>query len=137
MDWDLIEEIGGEEELQNLMGAFYDRLFEDLMIGYFFEGKDKARLIEFQIDYVYAHLGNRKGIYRGEPIRKAHKNLAILPGHFDRRHQILKEILEEFEVSARVREAWLELDQAMRPLVLRQGGDVWQKKVDPRDEEPS
>lgn len=121
MSWDVIEEVGGETRMQELMRAFYDRIFDDMMIGFFFAASDKEALIASQIDYVHAHLGSRLGRYQGPPIRQAHQKMPILVGHFDRRHQILKDVLAEFDVPEHVREAWLGLDRAMRDLVIRQG----------------
>lgn len=125
--WDVIEEVGGRARMEALMRAFYDRLFDDLMIGFFFAMSDKEALIASQIDYVHAHLGSRQGRYQGPPIRQAHQKMPILVGHFDRRHQILIEVLEEFEVPEHVREAWLGLDRAMRDLVIRQGDQARQE----------
>lgn len=119
--WDVIEEVGGEERMQRLMGRFYDRLFDDVMVGFFFAGSDKQALIRSQIDYVHAHLGGRHGDYTGPSIRCAHAELPILSGHFDRRHQILIEVLEEFDIPQKVRQEWLKLDRVMRPMVLEQG----------------
>ncbi|MFU8806179.1 MAG: group I truncated hemoglobin [Bradymonadaceae bacterium] len=122
--WNLAEEIGGEARLIELMTRFYDRLFEDMMIGFFFVGKDKEHLIHSQIEYVSARLGDRGGEYTGPPIRKAHVKMPILVGHFDRRHQLLKEVLEEFGVPEHVRKAWLELDLSLRDLVVRGGAEA-------------
>lgn len=119
--WNLIDELGGEERVQELMREFYDRLFDDVMVGFFFVNSDKEALIRSQIDYVHAHLGDRSGDYRGASIREAHAALPILPGHFDRRHQILKDVLQDFGAPEEVRRAWLALDRAMRPMVLKQG----------------
>lgn len=120
-NWDVIEEVGGEDAMWSLMSRFYDRLFDDLLIGFFFENSDKDRLIRSQIDYVHAHIGSRRGSYDGPSIRQAHADLPILKGHFDRRHQILTEVLEEFDVPQEVRRAWLGLDRAMREMVINQG----------------
>lgn len=123
-DWDVIEEVGGADEMQALMTSFYDRLFEDVMVGFFFVSSDKEALIRSQIDYVRANLGGRHGTYEGQPIRRAHVDLPILPGHFDRRHQILKDVLHDFDVPEEVRHDWIALDLAMRPMVLRQGREA-------------
>ncbi len=123
-DWNFIEELGGESAAETLMRSFYDRLFEDVMIGFFFVNSDKEALIRSQIEYVHANIGGRQGSYEGPSIRKAHRELPILSGHFDRRHQILKEVLDDFEVPEKVRDAWISLDLAMRPMVLRQGKEV-------------
>ncbi|WP_158542731.1 group I truncated hemoglobin [Lujinxingia litoralis] len=119
--WDVIEEVGGAERMEAMMRAFYDRLFDDLMIGFFFMKSDKEALIASQIAFVHAHLGSRQGDYAGPPIRRAHQQMPILVGHFDRRHQILREVLDAFSVPEHVKEAWLGLDRAMRDMVIRQG----------------
>ena len=123
-EWDFVEELGGEEMAEELMRSFYDRLFADVMVGFLFINSDKEALIRSQIEYVHANIGGRRGSYEGPSIRKAHRSLPILSGHFDRRHQILKDVLEDFEVSEKVRRAWIALDLAMRPMVLKQGKDV-------------
>lgn len=120
-DWDIVDEVGGAARMEAMMNRFYDRLFADLLIGFFFEGSDKEALVASQIAYVHAHLGSRDGNYEGPSIRKAHADLPILVGHFDRRHQILREVLVEFEVPERARQAWLALDRAMRDMVINQG----------------
>lgn len=107
--------------MRTLMRRFYDRLFEDVLIGFFFVDSDKEALIRSQIDYVHAHVGTRRGDYGGPSIHRAHADLPILSGHFDRRHQILTEVLDEFDVPDHVKQAWLELDRSMRPMVLKQG----------------
>lgn len=123
-NFDVIEAVGGPAVMKRLMTLFYDRLFDDILIGYFFDQSDKEHLIESQIAYVHAHLGTRKGRYEGPSIRRSHQKLAIGAGHFDRRQRILEQVLEEFEVPLNVREAWLNLDLAMRPMVLKHGAKL-------------
>lgn len=126
-NWDVIEEVGGKQRMQELMREFYDRLFDDVFVGFFFRDSDKEHLIRSQIDYVHANIGSRDGTYEGPSIRKAHEDLPILAGHFDRRHTILTQVLDDFDVPEHVREAWLSLDRAMRPMVLKQGKQARQK----------
>ena len=120
-DWDVIDEVGDRETMEAMMRRFYDRLFDDVIIGFMFADSDKEALVQSQIDYVYANIGNRAGDYEGPSIRRAHADLPILSGHFDRRHTILGETLREFDVPEYVREAWLKLDRSMREMVLNQG----------------
>jgi hemoglobin len=119
--WNLVEEVGGMQRLEALMRDFYDRLYDDIIIGFLFQPHDKERLIRSQIDYVTAHLGDRSGTYDGATIRKAHTDVPVLPGQFDRRHLILREVLEEHDVPGYVRKAWLELDASLRDFVLNLG----------------
>ncbi len=123
-NWDVIEEVGGQERMEALMRRFYDRLFDDVFVGFFFRNSDKEHLIRSQIDYVHANLGSRSGSYEGPSIRRAHAELPILAGHFDRRHTILEQVLCEFEVPEHVKSAWLGLDRSMRPMVLKQGKEA-------------
>jgi truncated hemoglobin YjbI len=120
-DWNLIEECGGEAALKTLLRDFYDRIFDDVIIGFLFANSDKEALIESQFDYVTSVLGDRSGSYDGPTIRAAHQNLPILGGQFDRRHMLLKVVLLEYGVPEHVMDAWLELDQSLRDFVVNMG----------------
>lgn len=128
MSWNLSERVGGELAFEATIRDLYDRMFSDMLIGFFFDGKDKERLIKSQMAYLSAHLGDRAGTYAGPSIRRAHESLAILPGHFDRRHHLLREVLKVHDVPNDVQEAWLAFDQSLRPFVIREG----KKAVDQR-----
>lgn len=123
-DWDLAEEVGGEERLRTLVADFYDRVFDDALIGFMFEGHDREQLVEMQVEYARARLGVADVEYTGTPIRRAHDSLPIRAGQFDRRHDLLREVLDEYDVPGHVREAWLELEQRLRDLVLQTGEEV-------------
>lgn len=121
MSFNLAEELGGEDALRALLRDFYDRLFADVLIGYFFARSDKELLIDSQYHYLTAHLGDRSGTYEGPSIRRAHEALGILPGHFDRRHKLLEDVLNAHSVPAHIAEAWLSFDTTLREFVLREG----------------
>lgn len=125
--WRLAEEVGGNARLHEILTDFYDRLFDDALIGFLFQGHDKRHLIEMQAEYLRARLGDADVDYTGEPIRAAHDDLPITVGHFDRRHAILEDVLADWEMPDRVREAWLELDQTLRDLVVRTGEEAREK----------
>jgi len=122
--WNLAQEVGGEANLLKIIQDLYDRIFDDMMIGFFFQPHDKSRLVRSQLEYVSAHLGDRSGVYEGLSIRRAHASLPILSGHFDRRHQILRDVLMDHQVSELVREAWIAFDLSLRDLVVREGKKV-------------
>lgn len=119
--WNLAQDVGGDAALLKILQDFYDRLYADMMIGFFFQPHDKAHLVQSQFHYVSAHLGDRSGTYSGPSIRNAHHKLPILSGHFDRRHQILLAVLREHEVPAHVQEAWVGFDLSLRDFVVREG----------------
>lgn len=111
----------GPERLEAIVRELYDLLFDDVLVGFLFAPHDKETLIASQQRWLRAHLGDRAGEWHGGSIRALHHHLPILPGHFDRRHFLLKGILERHEVPEHVREEWLSLDLALRPLVLNLG----------------
>ncbi len=134
-DWNLIEELatqeqGGDQRLLAMMVRFYDLQFADLMIGFLFIGKDKLHLAKSQAEYVSAQLGKNRTPYDGPPIRKAHLNVPILIGHFNRRLVLLAQVFEEFDVPDHVREAWLSLDTSLRDLVVRTGQGARENLLD-------
>jgi len=123
-EWLLADEVGGEEVLREIVADFYGRVFEDAMIGFLFTGLDREALIDRQVEWARANLGAGEVEYRGTPIREAHASLPIRPGHFDRRHDLLREVLEEYGVPEHVRDSWLELEQQLRELVVRTGEEA-------------
>ncbi len=128
----LYDEIGGEEALRRVLRTLYDRLFDDLMIGFLFAGKDKEQLIEHQVWFTAKVLGGPSR-YEGRSLPDAHAALPLLPAHFDRRHQILKEVLEQHHVPPRVREEWLRVDRSLRHAVLKSGEEARARARSARD----
>ncbi|MGA2451297.1 MAG: group 1 truncated hemoglobin [Polyangiaceae bacterium] len=108
---------GGEAGLRTVLTRLYDRAFDDPIIGFLFVGKDKARIVEGQVAFTAAFLGGPRG-YRGRPLPEAHAQLPLLPGHFDRRHRLLEEVLCDQGVHESVRRQWLDVDEGLRGSVL-------------------
>ena len=103
-----------------VMRRFYDRLFDDVMIGFFFLGKDKERLIAQQQLFMNRLMGAATP-YRGPSMPEVHRPLDIFEGQFWRRHTILSEVLAETDLSEELREAWLALDRGLLDKVVRPG----------------
>ena len=112
--------IGGPEKIRAVIQSLYDRLFEDPIVGFLFQGKDKAHLVAQQLIFTCAFLGGPER-YTGKPLPEVHAPLPLLPGHFDRRHRLLEQVLEEQSVPAEVRRVWLRIDTSLRPSVLAAG----------------
>jgi truncated hemoglobin YjbI len=118
---DVVAAAGGLEGMRVILRDFYDRLFVDPMVGFFFAGRDKARLVELQLQFTARALG-ADVVYEGRPMPEAHAGLPpILPGHFDRRHKLLADVLAAHGVPDEAREAWLAYDRSFRRAVLRMG----------------
>lgn len=122
----LYETIGGEERVRAVLQSLYDRLFEDPMVGFLFQGRDKARIVEQQLAFTCHFLGGPQR-YEGKPLPVVHAALPLLPGHFDRRHKLLEQILEEQNVPLDVSRAWLSIDESLRPSVLAAGEQAREK----------
>ena len=116
----LFDRIGGDA-LRVVITDFYNRLFGDLMIGFLFEGKDKARLIEREWEFTANFLGGNVR-YQGRPIRTAHANSPIFGGHFERRLQLLRQAMAANNVDADVQASWVEHTQALRDQVTGDKG---------------
>jgi hemoglobin len=116
----MFEELG-EAKLRAIMDRFVDRLFDDLMIGFFFRNADRARVKEKEFEFAAQHLGGQLP-YTGRAIDRAHAAHPIMGGQFMRRLQILKEVLEEHAVPEPIREHWIKHTESLRSLVTRDAG---------------
>jgi hemoglobin len=119
----LYEAIGGEEAVRVVLQALYDRLFVDPIVGFLFEGKDKVHIVEQQLAFTCGFLGGPQR-YTGKALPEAHASLPLLPGHFDRRHYLLAQVLTEKGVPDEVRRVWLRIDESLRPSVLAAGAEA-------------
>jgi hemoglobin len=122
----LYDLVGGDAKVRAILASLYDRLFEDRMVGFLFEGKDKERIVELQTAFTCSFLGGPQR-YEGKPLPEAHASLPLLPGHFDRRHWLLEQVLREHGVPEAVRLAWLRIDEALRSSVLAAAAEARDK----------
>ena len=116
----LYDDMGGEPALRAVLRSLYDRLFDDVMVGFLFAERDKEHLIEQQLWFTARFLGGPSR-YEGKSIPDAHAALPLLPGHFDRRHRLLEQTLRAHAIPESVREAWLAIDEGLRSSVLAAG----------------
>ncbi len=116
----LFDQIGGDA-LRAVIEDFYERVFADIMIGFLFIGKDKQRLIDKEWEFT-AQLLDGEVKYTGKPMREAHAKSPILGGHFERRLQILKNVMADHDVPAPVRERWIEHTLSLRAQVTADKG---------------
>jgi hemoglobin len=114
------DRIGGDA-LRAVIADFYDRVFADVMIGFLFQGKDKARLVQLEWEFAARMLGADVK-YTGRPMRAAHAQLPIFGGHFERRLQILREAMRDHGVDPEVQRVWIEHAQALRSQITSDKG---------------
>jgi hemoglobin len=116
----LFERIGGDR-LRAVITDFYARVFDDVMIGFMFAGKDRQRLIDKEWELAAALLGADVK-YTGRPMRAAHAQHTIFGGQFERRLQILRETLRDHAVDADVQQAWIDHTLSLRNQITRDRG---------------
>lgn len=115
----VFQELGGENRLEEILLDFYHRMKSDILIGYFFEGKDIHQIARNQKHFLMVAMGIQQS-YLGKLPGQAHEKLPyILPGHFDRRLTILKETLESYHLSTDAIQTWIELEEAFRPVLVK------------------
>ena len=102
--------------LRVVLEDFYNRVFADTMIGFYFAGRDKARLVEKELELTLNALGGPVS-YSGRPLTEVHRPLRIAGGHFDRRLQILKEAMAAHDLPIEIRNAWIEHTVKLRSLI--------------------
>lgn len=117
------EAIGGEPVVRRVLEALYTRLFDDALVGFLFEGKDRRHIVEAQVGLTCAFLGGPQR-YEGRPLPEVHARLPLLAGHFDRRHFVLGEVLREQGVRAEAAAEWLRIDRSLRASVLAAGEEA-------------
>lgn len=117
----LYEKIG-KPRIQQVIERLYDRLFEDPLLGHFFFQRDKAILIARQLEFTLRLLGDMESLYRGKPIPVAHAPLGIRAVHMARRQKVLETVLMECGVEAEDAKAWLERENQLRHLIIKNPG---------------
>lgn len=112
------ERLGGEAKLTQIVDRFVEAVAADLMIGFFFDGVDLARVKRHELELARTHLGGPAG-YSGRPIQAAHAKHSIREGHFARRLKLLEETLAACGVASEIAQRWLAHDRRLRESVVR------------------
>ncbi len=107
------DRIGGEPALRAIIDEFVDRMFDDVMIGFFFRRASRERIKEMEYQHAAEHLGGPVR-YGGRPLREAHAPHRIMGGQFARRAKILSDVLGAHGVPEDVREEWLAHVESLR-----------------------
>jgi hemoglobin len=110
------EHIGGEPGLTAIIDDLVERMSRDPMIGFLFERVNLSRLKRLEFEHAANHLGASIP-YTGRDLQQAHRRHPIMGGHFGRRRQLLKQVLEAHNVPEDIREAWLATQDALRAQV--------------------
>ena len=114
----LIVAIGGPVKLRSLLTLFYERMAQDLMIGFFFEGRDLKKIVDGQTQFILMASGFIER-FEGKGPSTAHVALPpILAGHFDRRLILLREVLSAEGVPEQWIALWIRFEESFRLVVV-------------------
>ncbi len=107
-----------EAALNKLVLHFYTKMESDVMVGFFFTGRDLAKVAGQQSQFMLYALG-LKAQYQGRGPGSAHTALPpILVGHFNRRLQILQETLTEAGLEPAVVNSFVAFENSFRNVVI-------------------
>lgn len=107
----------GPKLIEDIITEFYDRAFQDPIIGHLFWNFDQDHLTKMQISFAKSMLGGSEK-YEGQPLESAHKNLNLNQAHFGRRQVLMKDVLDEYKVDNDIRIQWLVREEKLRPLIV-------------------
>lgn len=108
--------VGGEPVVRAVVDAFVDRMANDYIIGFFFDGKDLARVKQHEFEHAARALGAEVP-YTGRPIPALHRPLRINGGQFRRRLALLRQAIDAHGVDAEARDAWLDEQLRMQAAI--------------------
>ncbi len=105
--------------LEPLLDAFYKKASQDILIAFFFDGKDIKKIAQKQREFLLRATGITQH-YSGKSPGMAHLALApILSGHFDRRLRLLESTLQDFGLSPLEVQNWIRFEEVFRPIILK------------------
>ncbi len=114
---ELYKTIGGESQLQAILDRFYEKMQEDVLIGFFFSNKDIRKIARMQKAFLMKAWGIEKE-YTGKKPNEAHEELPpILKGHFDRRIVLLRQTLEEHKIPEDFIKVWIKFESGFRKVI--------------------
>lgn len=110
----------GEARIRKIVLDFYERMKGDVLVGFFFDGRDIASIASKQSEFLLRAMGIL-GSYSGRAPADAHGTLPpILTGHFDRRLKILEETLSAAGLSRDQIMVWIGFENAFRDAIVTQ-----------------
>jgi hemoglobin len=115
------DRIGGEPALRAIIDDFVERVFVDIMIGFFFRNADRRRIKELEYQHAAEHLGGPVR-YRGRPLDQAHAAHRIMGGQFARRKELLRQTLVDHGVAQDIIDGWLAHTESLRGQITAQPG---------------
>jgi hemoglobin len=111
---------GGETGIEKCLTAFYEKMSQDILLGFFFTDHDLNHIIQQQKTFLLRAMGKNYQ-YSGKSPAAAHKKIPpILKGHFDRRMVLLRETLKEFKLPEASIQTWVDFEENFRSRIVQE-----------------
>jgi hemoglobin len=114
----LYDQLGGEACLARVHRRLYDKIFNHPALKAFFDGKDRDHQETQQTDFMASKFGG-PNLYRGRLPDGAHQHMYITDAHFELRHALLAETLDECGVAPDLRDRWLAIDHSFKSIIVK------------------
>lgn len=93
----MFDRYGGFASVSKIVMAFYDRVLDSDIVGFYFEDTDMRALIDHQTKFISSLMGGPAS-YSNDVLRRVHAGLDIDRRAFDEVVALLIETLEDFEI---------------------------------------
>ncbi len=114
----LVHSIGGQDVLFSILKEFYEVMSKDVLIGFFFDGRDLDKIAQGQQQFILMAAGFIDK-FEGKGPATAHLEMPpILSGHFDRRLVLLREVLQKRNFDSKLVDQWLQFEESFRAVVV-------------------
>jgi hemoglobin len=124
----LFEQIGGIAVLERVHKSFYDKVYEHPWLGKFFKGHDQKAIENRQTSFMAVKMGGNE-TYLGKEPYMAHRAMYITEELFDLRTSILRQSLEENDVSPDLIEKWIKIDNAFKKQIVKKDIEEFYSKT--------
>ena len=93
----MFDRYGGFASVSKIVMAFYDKVLDSDIVGFYFENTDMKALIDHQTKFISSLMGGPAS-YSNDVLRRVHEGLDIERRAFDEVVTLLVETLEDFEI---------------------------------------
>jgi len=108
---------GDPARVHRILEDFYQRMASDILLDFFFTGKDLKAIAAKQAEFLLRAMGATPS-YSGRPPAQAHLAMPpILSGHFDRRLKLLEETLRAHGLPEDAIQTWLGFENTFREVI--------------------
>lgn len=118
----LFDALGGYSTFESVHKIFYDKVFSHNWLKHYFVRQDQQLIERQQTFFMAEKMGGPKK-YVGKLPKQTHIHMYITEELFDVRHMLLKESLEEANISEELTKRWLKIDYAFKRVIVDESLD--------------